>query len=690
MLKRTRTTNSEAIVNELELSKQLVDYSLIEGTILRQKYANYFQNFDYNNDYINSVNEASKKINIDDKLINEKFIVQFIPYEKRQNKIIAKYKGIVKWFEIMIGVLSLLAIIISQIEYETIYYKNFYPCTVGDAYTKDYKGTSYRIVNILISFCICVLNMICDFLKHKIQLEQKILSNKSFFCSEYFAYMLINIVISLITPIPYIEKCISIKNGKYSINYNISTFFYALSLLKTIFVLRTIFTLSKFTSSLAEKNCHESGCEATASFAAKCLQKDNPALFISIVVSTAVVIIGFLIRFFELPNTESINDYSFYTNSFWNVIVIMTTVGYGDFYPSTRIGHVIVVIAIFCGNLLTSLIIVSLTNASEFSSEENKAFLVINRMKLRKELINKCQRIIKLNYQLKIIRSEISYTEALKDKKYNALYRELLSINQDRLKIEKELKRDSFVSQEEKLENVNKRIEEDLIIIKNSITMLNQMKHKITIMTQMQSKMYRNLKHIKTIYSSFIKCMMYSTFSNEAHNDINNTSNSILSKIKETISQYKKENAIDIDSNIDIIGDELRKMENVHNKRYLFFSQIITDNINHLRMKHNLTPIKPANSSNQLLSFKNISIAALTKRMMTYNLLMNTARMVNTNKNEQITEKNEDSESQSESDDDEDEKSKSEISLSVSDRSGSKLINLPKTNINNIIFHNYK
>ena len=46
MLKRTRTTNSEAIVNELELSKQLVDYSLIEGTILRQKYANYFQNFD--------------------------------------------------------------------------------------------------------------------------------------------------------------------------------------------------------------------------------------------------------------------------------------------------------------------------------------------------------------------------------------------------------------------------------------------------------------------------------------------------------------------------------------------------------------------------------------------------------------------------------------------------------------------
>ena len=82
MLKRTRTTNSEAIVNELELSKQLVDYSLIEGTILRQKYANYFQNFDYNNDYINSVNEASKKINIDDKLINEKFIVQFIPYTK--------------------------------------------------------------------------------------------------------------------------------------------------------------------------------------------------------------------------------------------------------------------------------------------------------------------------------------------------------------------------------------------------------------------------------------------------------------------------------------------------------------------------------------------------------------------------------------------------------------------------------
>lgn len=687
MLKRTRTTNSETIINELEFSKQLVDYSLIEGTILRQKYANYFQNFDFNNDYINSVNGNSKKINIDDKLINEKFIIQFIPYEKRQNKIIAKYKGIVKWSEIMIGILSLLAIIISQIEYELIYFKEFYPCTVGDAYTKDYKGTRYRIVNIILSFCICVLNMICDYLKHKIQLEQKILSNKSFFCGEYFAYMLINIVISIITPIPYIEKCISIKNGGYNINYNISTFFYALSLLKTIFVLRTIFTLSKFTSSLAEKNCHESGCEATASFAAKCLQKDNPALFISIVVSSAVVIIGFLIRFFELPNTESINDYSFYTNSFWNVIVIMTTVGYGDFFPSTRIGHVIVVVAIFCGNLLTSLIIVSLTNASEFSSEENKAFLVINRMKLRKELINKCQRIIKLNYQLKIIRSEISYTEALKDKKYNALYRELLSLNQDRMKIEKELKRDSFVSQEEKLENVNKRIEEDLIIIKNSITMLNQMKHKLNLMTQMQSKMYRNLKHIKLIYSSFIKCMMYSTFSNEAND--NNSNSIIVSKIKDNITQYKNSNEIDIDSKIDIIGDELKKMENVHNKRYFYFSKIITDNINQLRMKHNLETIKPSNSSNQLLSFKTISIAALTKRMMNYNLLMNTARMLNVN-NEHITEKNEDSSSQSESDDEDKSKSIISSSISVSDRSGSNLIHQPKANINNIIFHNYK
>lgn len=50
-----------------------------------------------------------------------------------------------------------------------------------------------------------------------------------------------------------------------------------------------------------------------------------------------------------------------YENCFWCIFITMATVGYGDYFPKTMPGKVIILMTAICGVLLSSLLIVSLS-----------------------------------------------------------------------------------------------------------------------------------------------------------------------------------------------------------------------------------------------------------------------------------------------------------------------------------------
>ena len=58
----------------------------------------------------------------------------------------------------------------------------------------------------------------------------------------------------------------------------------------------------------------------------------------------------------------------------------MTTVGFGEGYPSTHLGRIFGVFACIIGMLLVSLMVVSLTVSSEFTPEEEKAYKILKKM----------------------------------------------------------------------------------------------------------------------------------------------------------------------------------------------------------------------------------------------------------------------------------------------------------------------
>jgi len=84
---------------------------------------------------------------------------------------------------------------------------------------------------------------------------------------------------------------------------------------------------------------------------------------------------GYALRAAELPYMHVSNqDWTYIWNGMWCILITMTTVGYGDFYPMTYLGRVIGVTACFLGTFLISLAIVSLTISLEFEPLQARAY----------------------------------------------------------------------------------------------------------------------------------------------------------------------------------------------------------------------------------------------------------------------------------------------------------------------------
>jgi potassium intermediate/small conductance calcium-activated channel subfamily N protein 2 len=89
----------------------------------------------------------------------------------------------------------------------------------------------------------------------------------------------------------------------------------------------------------------------------------------------SILIFGIGLRAAEIPYMQVSNfDWTYLWNSMWCTVITMTTVGYGDFYPRTHLGRCIAILACLLGNVMISLMVVSLTTSSEFSPSQRKAY----------------------------------------------------------------------------------------------------------------------------------------------------------------------------------------------------------------------------------------------------------------------------------------------------------------------------
>ena len=99
--------------------------------------------------------------------------------------------------------------------------------------------------------------------------------------------------------------------------------------------------------------------------------QDSPFTFMGIYFLLTIIILSYSIKIIEGPAQE---DYLKINNCIWNILVTMTTVGYGDMYPITSLGKILIIFITICGSLFISILTVSLQNILNMSKHELNAF----------------------------------------------------------------------------------------------------------------------------------------------------------------------------------------------------------------------------------------------------------------------------------------------------------------------------
>jgi len=213
----------------------------------------------------------------------------------------------------------------------------------------------------------------------------------------YFSYSLMfEFFIIIIHPITVLDFPIKVsayidsngkKNNYVTFNdvYYLSDFLLAFMFLWILILIRNIFNYSIYSDVYAKWICERYGFTAGMRFCLKCYIVKFPILTVMVILTTAILILAYLIRIAENPfyrslfdksNPEDDGDYWFdpILNCIYYTVITMTSVGYGDMTPLTTFGKLIAIFDAILGGFVITLTSITLSRILNFNIQQKKAF----------------------------------------------------------------------------------------------------------------------------------------------------------------------------------------------------------------------------------------------------------------------------------------------------------------------------
>jgi hypothetical protein len=202
-------------------------------------------------------------------------------------------------------------------------------------------------------------------------------------------YLAITIAIFFFHPFPFSRAVdIDFYNKKFNVNYKISlnAFFTLLCMFRMWFLVKYHLVSSIYFEPRTQRICAMNGFNTNLFFSFKGCVYGAPFNIYAILFTIIFFFFSYAIRIFERGVEEKTKlQFSNYWNCLWCLIITMTTVGYGDYTPSTELGQFLVIVSCFCGVMLLSMLIVAITNILNLTGNEKSIYIMLERIDIMNE-----------------------------------------------------------------------------------------------------------------------------------------------------------------------------------------------------------------------------------------------------------------------------------------------------------------
>eukprot|EP00347_Sterkiella_histriomuscorum_P024199 403331967 len=131
---------------------------------------------------------------------------------------------------------------------------------------------------------------------------------------------------------------------------------------------------SVYTQSQSKRICNQTGAKAKTKFSWKAMMKTSPYLFLALAITLSVISFGITLRNLERAKLDRNGKFDYIWDSFWVILIIMLTIGYGDIVIDTNMGRLLGIFSAFWGFLIYSLFVVSMNNLTKFDESDLNAF----------------------------------------------------------------------------------------------------------------------------------------------------------------------------------------------------------------------------------------------------------------------------------------------------------------------------
>ena len=256
------------------------------------------------------------------------------------------------------------------------------------------------------------------------------LNNNVTYLQDYgYLPFFINLLIFLIHPfepfmnVPFFWKESYFEPTAEFVSYNRPTIEHLIMIqftFNTILIIKIVIEVVKYANNRARRIAKFFDVELDFTYMIRAMMKAYPMQFMVFMQIFGVIFFGVLFRIAEsgyLKHTpkdaagefdQDIFDersvFFLYGNTFWHMMITMSTIGYGDIYAKSTFGRFIIIIIGIYGMLTTSLLIVAFTNLLTMEIAEDNAYAIIRSIQAEKD-----KKLAAINLTSNILRAGVSY-----------------------------------------------------------------------------------------------------------------------------------------------------------------------------------------------------------------------------------------------------------------------------------------